>query len=417
MFVKKIPASRRFRYIVERLAGVSRSFFGVDFTSLEATYTKNINYAIPFPVYRRLCSHQPAAMAILVDFINVVSNVSKCENRYLSVSIEAKLASGEMDTSTRNSLTNAIVLEFICDVFGITVDSVMEGDDSLNTVRDGEDVKPCHYSALGFNVKMESSPHLSELGFCGIVCDEVEAAVITDPTKVLLNVGLADARYLTASTQIKRELLRAKGFSLVHQYPGSPILQSLGLCLIRNTEGTDMEKYLERRIHYTDSYSYERMKELLSSQEELPVRPVGPNTRQLMYEKFGYSLVTQESLESFFDSFTGDLLKAQLPVALFEQQLLPEYQHYFDHYSIYGYTPKELIKDQLVVFDECPYSKAEFMERYVGGPDLPESQEFLSTVVVPSQVVFNPCGLTFAGDESKGRELYRKEVEAIKTRA
>lgn len=199
--------------------------------------------------------------------------------------------SGEMNTSLGNGLANLLLFLFNNEERGnAAVDCLVEGDDLIGTYN-GEDLTVEDYSSLGFNIKLELHNDPCKASFCGLIYAAEDLVSIPDPHKVLLNTGWTSAAYARSSEKTRRELARAKGYSLLSQYAGAPIIQSLGLYLLRVTDG----------MHYKlPSYwtNYERA----HFTTKFEIKPVGLATRLLMEEKFSYTIAEQKQLECYFDN-------------------------------------------------------------------------------------------------------------------
>jgi len=170
---------------------------------------------------------------------------------------------------------------------------VVEGDDLLGVV-DGS-VKEAKlaqqkYEDMGFRIKFEMFDSISNASFCGLVFDPQDQNSICDPLKLLLNFGWVSARYENASVKTRKELLRAKALSVLHKYPGVPIVVSFGKYILRCTAGY--------RYKLPGEWTEWMKKQFSSNWFE---RSIGQGTRMLMEKIHGFSVSEQYELERYFD--------------------------------------------------------------------------------------------------------------------
>jgi hypothetical protein len=243
--------------------------------------------------------------------------------------------SGEMTTSTGNGFSNLLVLEYLFDKKGYEeLEKVVEGDDGLFPLPPGLDITPEDFLRLGWMVKVETFESLSEASFCGLVFDEQDLAILTDPRKHMAEVGVCSMKYHKTRRMKKLELLRARGYAYVYQYAGCPILQDLGLAILRCTRGVSVEPILTSRLHSMDEYKTRLFKEALES--GLPVKKIGQGSRMLMARKFGVSESDQHAVESYLQKFTdGKHLVPELEYPV-SADFWPEgWAQFYEEYSAY----------------------------------------------------------------------------------
>lgn len=390
-FIKKIPMAERADYVVNHLRHCRGSVWANDYSALEASYLREISFAISFVVYKYVMQAVPGFRPWFSEYVRIVTGLQQCKNRYLKVSVMAKLMSGEMDTSLRNGLTNKLVLEFIAHLIGAVVRSVIEGDDSLFNFDTDVLINRAYYEALGFDVKLEQYDSIPDASFCGLTFDATDRAVITDPRKVLSETGEASARYANAGPVLKRELLRAKGFSLCHQYPGAPVLQEMGLTILRLTEKVSMSSFLERRIHYRGSYEHERIANILAS-TGVPYKEVGQGTRLLMESKFGVTVQQQFHVENYLRSLSGDILDIHFDPWLLDLDFPSEWYEYARVYGVNRYD-NGFELEPLMALPQKDFNEQEFFAMHA-----PED-------VKKRNWKFNLDGPSFSGNVQIGEQI------------
>lgn len=176
----------------------------------------------------------------------------------------------------------------------------IEGDDGLFSFYGN--TPDCNlFERLGFQIKLEEHDKLTHASFCGIISDLRDLVNIREPITALLDFGWTGRRYINAKNHKLRKLLRAKALSMLYQYSGCPILDSLARYAIRNTEG------LKFQIPANwDSYQKQRFAVLYKKyKERLPNRKTGFRTRMLMESKFNIPIFDQLAIESYLDGLEG----------------------------------------------------------------------------------------------------------------
>jgi hypothetical protein len=170
---------------------------------------------------------------------------------------------------------------------------LVEGDDGIGSYV-GPKISNEFYSWLGFIIKLKYYTNLNTASFCGQIFDVETRTVICDPIKVLLNFSWANIKYANAKVKVLRGLLRSKALSLLHQYPGCPILQSFAQ---RMLELTACYKYV---VDESDRWKARQVRDAVAAK---PVaRPVAMSTRQLMFDVYGITSIDQLLLEHYFEN-------------------------------------------------------------------------------------------------------------------
>lgn len=290
-FIKKIPHALRPRYIMEMM-GQGNVVGTNDFTAFESLFVKELMEACEMQLYRHMGQNFPQWVQ-LVERALLGTNVMKYKQ--FTAYVDACRMSGEMCTSLGNGFSNLMILLFICHKSGSdwrNVRGVIEGDDSLFNLPEKFDSS--YYSKLGLRAKLETFDCVSEGSFCGLVFDVVDQVNVADPRKVLASVGWGPMKYHHSSDNTKESLLRAKGMSMAHQYPGCPIIDVLAHRILYLTRSKNV-KYDKK-----DWYHVEDMKQAIAKSRDLILKgptPPLPRTRLLVERKFGISVDEQIRLE------------------------------------------------------------------------------------------------------------------------
>ncbi len=286
-FIKHVPVEERARYVYNKLGNRS-SYMATDYTGFECHFTREMMELIEFQFYRYMYS-MSSKLDEVEKCLKVISGLNNCKFKNVGVIIPARRMSGEMNTSLGNGFSNFVMYHFVHHLLGNEeVDCVIEGDDCLGCFR-GTYPTTELYEKLGFTVKIEQHSRLETASFCGLVFDTDSFVSIADPIKHILNVSWCSAKFSNCSDKTRRELLRGKGFSLVNQYAGVPILQSLGKCILRLTKG---ERYRLDLSNY-------QLKQFVARETE---KTVNYSSRILMEQVFKIPVAMQLALESYFDA-------------------------------------------------------------------------------------------------------------------
>jgi hypothetical protein len=295
-FIKKVPINDRPRIISEKLYAVGRKYYCTDFTSMEAHFTEENMCDIEIVMYRYMCSQNGWASWIMEIIIKVLIGKQEIRFRLVIVCLNATRMSGEMNTSLGNGFANLMIFLFTCKNCKCYVIWIfVEGDDGISALqvkRGGHIPTPEDFKNLGWDIKLETHDDLNTASFCGMVFDPTELVVVTDPRKVLASFGWCPKRYVGSSRAVKLQLLRAKGFSMAHQYNGCPMIAALGRRLVHITEGVKIRKSI---VDSVEQYKREQLAEAIKG---LPAEKTpGARTRQLVADLYGIEPEDQISFE------------------------------------------------------------------------------------------------------------------------
>lgn len=328
-FIKKVPVADRPMYIRKVLDTFATCYLASDYTSFEALFTAEIMDACEFQLYKYMTQFLPGKEEFWEMLDEVLGADNICMYKHFKVTIKATRMSGEMCTSLGNGFSNKMFIMFICSELGSEVRGVVEGDDGLFSIK-GIVPKETDFEKLGLRVKLEYHTELSEASFCGMIFDERDCINITDPLPELATFGLGSARYSDARDSKLKSLLRCKALSLVHQYPGCPIIQEMGLYGIRMTRGQDVRTYLYSRG--VSMWEREQLIDAISAEKRLgeKVREPPMATRLLVEKKYGITVEVQRKIEAMFRE-KNDLLPFRIP-----QCINPpvSWEHYFNNYAV-----------------------------------------------------------------------------------
>lgn len=327
-FIKHVPVRDRPAYISRLLDKPGAKYIATDYTAFESHFTKDVMDAIEFVLYRYMLKECPDIKKVEY-LLGQLSGRNNCTFKRFKLDINATRMSGEMNTSLGNGFSNYMLMLYVCHKVGSTCEGVVEGDDGLFIVEPNAPTKE-DFAELGFTIKIEEHTNLRTASFCGIIFDEKDKINVTNPLEVLCGFGWSKNTYIGARRVRKLELLRSKALSLLHQYPGCPIIQSLAKYGLRVTKHIDMRRYLAKER----SISMWEREQLLIALEDLEAgtlveKSVPANTRLLVEELYGVSVRDQKLIEQYFD--TKDEL-SPIKFGVINTYMEWQWKHYYSEY-------------------------------------------------------------------------------------
>jgi hypothetical protein len=318
-FIKKIPVSCRPPHIKELYSDPLLKIATNDFTAFEATFVvENMEIELDFLSF--CLSDLPCHDDMMKDLKTIKQGMNRMQFKHFVVMLLAKRYSGEMDTSLSNSVFNLILIMFLLyksseDYKKLT--PKIEGDDSIIPYY-GE-LDTTIVKRLGANAKFEFFDEISHASFCGLVFDVDMLDIITNIVPAILDFGWTTREYTNSSARVKLTLLRCKSLSLLHSYPGCPILHSLACLGLRVTRSVDMRADRNKtikhrfdgksidshhRIKHLDIMKYEYEQQGKDKLIEMINRPINMKTRLLVEKLYKITVEQQLEMEKYLDSIT-----------------------------------------------------------------------------------------------------------------
>jgi len=294
-FIKHIPVADRPAYIKEMFNMIGKPMES-DFESFESSFRKIIMESIDFELFNFFCEF--LSDSFYRELYERLGEENLCEFIHFYLSIESRRMSGEMCTSLCNGFANLMILLFLHEKLGLPEPkALIEGDDGLTMNSSGKYPVKEDFERLGFKAKLEVRESISEASFCGLIYDEEDLINIADPRKILMNIGWASQRYVDAKHFRLMALLRCKGLSFLHQYPGCPIIQELAIYILRVTRSVDAKSFVNRDRMLT-AWERERYMNMSFKAPDV-VRAVPERTRMLMERHFNVTIEEQIRIETY----------------------------------------------------------------------------------------------------------------------
>lgn len=302
-YIKKIPRSEWPAYVREMVGRFGLRVFGSDYSSFEANFVPPLMRSTEFMLVKFLLYiilHLQGPKNMLSDEL-VKILMAKLYMAY----VRGKRSSGKMTTSLFNGFSNPMFVRFVLTELGATIiHCVVEGDDGLYAHNAPRDPTPADFLKLGLTIKIVPVQHWYEASFCGVVTHPDVLDTLCDPWRVVLTCSWAGHEYLRARDRTMINLAQIKGLSYIAQYPGAPVVQAVGLWMLRVTDFNPakieelLAWYSEQRG--TTYWDQQVVRDIRKS--SLAARPVHPGSRTIVARVFGVTVDVQLHLEAIFET-------------------------------------------------------------------------------------------------------------------
>lgn len=294
-FIKKVPVKDRPMAIYDKLYKTGSTYCFTDYTAYEAHFKRDLMNCCENLLFRYMTKRLDAqTRGVVQSMITTKTGTNKIIFKVFSCNIEACRMSGEMDTSLSNGFTNLMLYLFTSFKAGCPdscIKGFVEGDDGLFR-NDGPFASTELFEQMGMSIKIGLTDKLEHASFCGQVYSIEDLSVVTDVKEQVCRLGWTTKNYVNATEKTKMELLRARGYSLVYQYGGCPILGILGKRILELTHGITIRSSILDRM---DAWDKSRMIEAMQWQGQ--VKPPGISTRQLVEELYHIPISEQLDIE------------------------------------------------------------------------------------------------------------------------
>jgi hypothetical protein len=313
-FIKKIPIFQRPEHIKELYSDPLLKIATNDFTAFEATFVvDNMEIELDFLDFCLAC--HPEHDDLMNDLRQIKQGMNRLQFKNFVVALIAKRYSGEMDTSLSNSVFNLILIMFLLHKSGEDITSLVpkiEGDDSIIPYYGQLDTTIV--KRLGANAKFEFFSEISHASFCGLVFDVDMLDIITNIVPAVLDFGWTTRGYVGASSRKLLALLRSKSLSMLHTFPGCPVLHALacmGLRLSKDATFTDTNSWKVLKNANIDSHHRQKVEMILQYDTteighakliRLMNRPINIKTRLLVEKLYSITVEQQHEMEHYLNT-------------------------------------------------------------------------------------------------------------------
>jgi hypothetical protein len=320
-FIKKIPRAQWPVYIRDRVGKPGYRCYSSDYSSFEANHVTPLQEATELKMARYVFQnllHEYGVNDILT------SDARKdLQSKLFSAWIKGTRSSGRMSTSVFNGYDNQIFNGFVLEEFCGATDivCVVEGDDGLFVHNGHRDPEPWMFERLGLTIKIIVVDNWYEASFCGVVTHPDVLNTLASPWKVIFTCSWAGQSYLRAKEATLSKLAQVKGLSYLAQYPGAPVIQSVAIWMLRNSEYDParldelLDWYQQQRgITFWDKQVISDIRACQYIRDtNLFAHPISMGSREVVARVFGMDIETQALFESIFDGADSHVA---LPVEL-----------------------------------------------------------------------------------------------------
>lgn len=234
----------------------------------------------------------------------IVKGHSVSEFKYITTSIEQRLMSGSLWTSSANGVLNLLLMsylslrslhpqqttDYLVEKVLVDFSGYVEGDDGICRY---VDVNQQLIVDLGLRLEFDVVNHFGDASFCGIVCDPQRLTIVSSPLKVLRNFFVLPRRYVNASCTKQNTLLRAKALSYKYNYCHCPIIGPLCDAVLDRTKGLDVKACLSE----IDAYKRQSLENAIKDRVWKLRSEVHPSSRYVVEQRFGISVEDQKRIE------------------------------------------------------------------------------------------------------------------------
>jgi hypothetical protein len=299
-FIKRIPVSDRSKYLHDYLYHPGSQYLATDHTSYEAHLTPEIMKICEMQLYSYMTRNLRERGTFLDHLANGLLSKQRCNIRNSKANVYAETyarMSGDMCTSLGNGFTNWMVMSFVAKQLGWrTCEGVVEGDDGIFRV-DGKVPSSQDFSRLGFTIKSELSNSLGEVGFCQLYNTDDRLENLLEPQKVILRAGWTMSSAMHGGEKVRKQLTKAKAYSLLCEAPTNPITGKMALWLLRVTRDTHKLRWDENEEWWSN--------QVMSTNVGLCIRKAleGPSDsqRHFVANKWNIPVGDQIKIEQYFD--------------------------------------------------------------------------------------------------------------------
>jgi len=302
---------------LEELFG-DNAVMGTDFTSFEAHHHGVMAYVVYYwylHMTRKLSSVRP--------FKNLVAAMMLGKRdmcfKHIRAKLDERLMSGALWTSSANGVLNLLLMSYLNVTSAnpqmspgdrarwavANFKGLVEGDDGLCL---GQDIDYRLVKNLGLDLKFAPSPHYSEAGFCGIVCDPQVKAVLKDPIPVLAKFFVLEANFLGMKRSKILALYRARALSYLCNFSKSPIIASLCHWVLHKTRSIDVGSVLCVVEERTRDFVLDAVKREVWRNREV----INDKSREIVANLYGVPVARQLEIERCFDDLDSDILDIEL---------------------------------------------------------------------------------------------------------
>jgi len=369
-FIKYVPVKQRAQFISNYVNQPGAKIISTDFSQFEAHFKREIMETIEFQLYDYMVQNVPGGIEFMQLVRKYIGGTNDIAFKNINVYCDATRMSGEMNTSLGNSFTNLMIMLFSAQELGwISTKGTVEGDDGLFTYFG--DLPPENwFNNLGWNIKLVPSDKISTASFCGLLFDEIDQQIITDPIKVVNNMGWLSRDYCHASDRLIKRILKCKSLSFLYQYSGCPIVHSLAKYFLRATNSSRTKMPNDWANNSYDRNYYIKILAELKDNWDLYINETPTYRTRLLFEQMYKITVPQQvAIEKYFDSL-NELTPLNSPLL---EPLTTVHTVTYHLYYVKKFSKAQIYDPYLNVYNRYENFKTFVINKqFSGEPNLPE---------------------------------------------
>lgn len=336
-FVKYIPVSDRPAWLRERFHRNGWKVYETDYVSFESHFYNAIQKSVEYVLMQYMCQNLPS-WSLLQRLLELKMGRQRIMSKLIHLMMDAVKCSGEMDTSLSNGFTNLMVMMQAMEDMKITeYETAVEGDDGALGTPQYDKFDFNYFEERGWRMKCVSHDNIGMMSFCGMVFEPDSLQVIGDPTQIMLKFGWTQRCYLHSRQRRLDQLLVAKAYSYIYQYPDCPIIGFFAF-MILSTIGRKQHISL-KGLEWYESKLAAKGVELYGPGKHLPIPKPTMATRFLFEKKYDYSIAEQLDIESMFLNMSRPVPWTHPVVLRHCGPDLIDCNRYVADFSIHGSTP------------------------------------------------------------------------------
>lgn len=282
---------------VDRMQQILNNYgqvYETDYSSFEGSYSKEFMMSCEYQLLSYMLSNNQRVKRVVT---HVYKNDNQCFWKGGYVRLPGSRMSGEMWTSSMNGFTNRMLFEYTCwrnaqeQGCPISYDFIVEGDDGLLATSRAIDLS--YVSKLGFKLKIDRADDINDLSFCGInICD---GKYVPDVARTLQNITYSLDPGTASSVRRRKQMIYARGLSLMVESSGIPILQDLAIQLIglgSKLKYRDIDWWCAHNLFDSEDFSMSSLKFINKYK-----RPISDRMRHFVAKKYNIPVASQLRIE------------------------------------------------------------------------------------------------------------------------
>jgi hypothetical protein len=274
---------------------------GTDFTSFEAHH-RGVFSDIGYAWIAHSLRGAPVSNNLKRLYLQQMCGRNECDFRGLKVSVDQRLMSGVMWTSSDNGLKNLLSLAYL--TWACPKKDPKDFPEHVRRSRirvEGDDgifpkceIDPKRISDLGMKLKLDEYQNFRTASFCGIMSDGKQ--LHADPWIFIRKFFLMEPKYQSSKMPTLNALLRTKALSYKYLFNDTPVIGPICQNIVDQTRHLDIRKYTSSTE--IGGWKSAFTKQAINDKIWLRKPNVTAEARAFVAEQFGMDERTQRILET-----------------------------------------------------------------------------------------------------------------------